>query len=566
MARILADASRRAARMPDATPRHGAGCRWSARTSPRSRPRPAPEPMHAGRGAGGVAAEARAGARRRCRDGVRRARRSGPRRTGCDRAAPTTRRPSARRRRRAEPATAPAAAAPHRPAAGSTGSAVRVGRSGGARAGGRHHADGVVTGASLTLEELCAASGLLAEEVAGLAELRARRVDRRGRHRDLRRGRPHRGQPGRVVPLLRDRAAPPAPLPQRGGPGGGPDRAGRHPAPAPAEPRVPPAGGGERPTQLAALGQSMRATLLRAGPPATPGRVTHGRDPALHFCHGPCAAPSRQGGPAVEHAGAPPPGDRGGGAHAADLHREPRGHGHRLRPAGRDHAPAADPRPHEGHARRARHRGRAGHHHRAAGVDLLRRAAPRARRASGRSSRAGRPTPSPSPCAPSPRSSCPTSSWSPRGSSWRSSPRTTRTTRPTSWWASSASSSTRCARRTSRGDGPRAGRSPSVACAGLVLAACSSSPTHAEATTTTTHRAHVLDDDLVDDHDARRPTTTTGGAASAACNHITATAGQGQGAAGTITGVITVTNTGTSPRARPTATRRWRCSRAAGRR
>ena len=41
-------------------------------------------------------------------------------------------------------------------------------------------------------------------------------------------------------------------------------------------------------------------------------------------------------------------------------------------------------------------------------------------------------------------------------------------------------------------------------------------------------------------------TTSTTAAASSACNHITASAGQSQGAAGTITGVITVTNTGTS--------------------
>jgi hypothetical protein len=43
-----------------------------------------------------------------------------------------------------------------------------------------------------------------------------------------------------------------------------------------------------------------------------------------------------------------------------------------------------------------------------------------------------------------------------------------------------------------------------------------------------------------------KPATPTTGAAAAACSHITAAAGQGQGAAGTITGVITVTNTGPS--------------------
>ena len=53
---------------------------------------------------------------------------------------------------------------------------------------------------------------------------------------------------------------------------------------------------------------------------------------------------------------------------------------------------------------------------------------------------------------------------------------------------------------------------------------------------------HELD---VHEHDRVQHHTTTS-AASTACNHITASAGQSQGAAGTITGVITVTNTGTS--------------------
>src|SRR5262249_52523685 len=43
-----------------------------------------------------------------------------------------------------------------------------------------------------------------------------------------------------------------------------------------------------------------------------------------------------------------------------------------------------------------------------------------------------------------------------------------------------------------------------------------------------------------------KPVTPTTSAAATACSHITAAAGQGQGAAGTITGVITVTNTGPS--------------------
>ncbi|HEX4434898.1 MAG TPA: DUF4232 domain-containing protein [Acidimicrobiales bacterium] len=43
---------------------------------------------------------------------------------------------------------------------------------------------------------------------------------------------------------------------------------------------------------------------------------------------------------------------------------------------------------------------------------------------------------------------------------------------------------------------------------------------------------------------AASTTSTTAG--STACNHVSATAGQGQGAAGTITGTITLTNTGSA--------------------
>ena len=64
-----------------------------------------------------------------------------------------------------------------------------------------------------------------------------------------------------------------------------------------------------------------------------------------------------------------------------------------------------------------------------------------------------------------------------------------------------------------------------LAGAALVMAACSSSPSTPQ---------------------ARSTTTSTAAAASAACNHVTASAGQSQGAAGTITGVITVTNAGPS--------------------
>ncbi|HWD53915.1 MAG TPA: DUF4232 domain-containing protein [Acidimicrobiales bacterium] len=80
-----------------------------------------------------------------------------------------------------------------------------------------------------------------------------------------------------------------------------------------------------------------------------------------------------------------------------------------------------------------------------------------------------------------------------------------------------------------------------LAGAGLFLAACSSSPSK-HSTTTTTHRATTTSSSTTSTTAAT--TTSSTAAASVACNHITASAGQSQGAAGTITGVITVTNTG----------------------
>ena len=80
-----------------------------------------------------------------------------------------------------------------------------------------------------------------------------------------------------------------------------------------------------------------------------------------------------------------------------------------------------------------------------------------------------------------------------------------------------------------------------VAGAGLMLAACSNSPSQNQTTTTTTHH-----------HAAAASTTSSTGAASTtsstaagppACNHVAAAAGAFQGAAGTITGTVTVTNT-----------------------
>ena len=90
-----------------------------------------------------------------------------------------------------------------------------------------------------------------------------------------------------------------------------------------------------------------------------------------------------------------------------------------------------------------------------------------------------------------------------------------------------------------------------IAGVGLLFAACSdnSTPSGQSSTTTTrnTPSSSSTSTSSSSTTSTTAPTTTsTGAAAAAACSHITASAGQGQGAAGTITGVITVTNTGPS--------------------
>lgn len=80
-----------------------------------------------------------------------------------------------------------------------------------------------------------------------------------------------------------------------------------------------------------------------------------------------------------------------------------------------------------------------------------------------------------------------------------------------------------------------------LAGAGLLLAACSSSPSPKHSTTTTTHQATTSTSSTTS---TTSGTTTSPTAASAACNHISAAASGSQGAAGTITGLVTVTNTG----------------------
>jgi hypothetical protein len=85
-----------------------------------------------------------------------------------------------------------------------------------------------------------------------------------------------------------------------------------------------------------------------------------------------------------------------------------------------------------------------------------------------------------------------------------------------------------------------------VACAAVVLAACSSSPSTPKHSSTTSTRP-ATSTTASSPTTAPSSTTTSTSTASTACTHITAAPGQGQGAAGTITGVITVTNAGTSP-------------------
>jgi hypothetical protein len=82
-----------------------------------------------------------------------------------------------------------------------------------------------------------------------------------------------------------------------------------------------------------------------------------------------------------------------------------------------------------------------------------------------------------------------------------------------------------------------------MACAGGVLASCSSNGTPHATTTTTHHRATTTTSSSTTSTSVST-TTTTAAAGSTACNQISASAGQSSGAAGTITGVVNVTNTG----------------------
>ncbi len=86
-----------------------------------------------------------------------------------------------------------------------------------------------------------------------------------------------------------------------------------------------------------------------------------------------------------------------------------------------------------------------------------------------------------------------------------------------------------------------------LAGASLVFAACSNSSTPNSTTTTTTHHRTTTTTSTSPSTTTSTSKSTTTTAGSTACDHVTASAAPGQGAAGTITGTVTVTNTGPTP-------------------
>jgi hypothetical protein len=78
--------------------------------------------------------------------------------------------------------------------------------------------------------------------------------------------------------------------------------------------------------------------------------------------------------------------------------------------------------------------------------------------------------------------------------------------------------------------------------AATLTAACSNSPSPSTSTTTST--TGVTTTSTAPASTTTSASTTTTAAASSACNHLNPATGQSQGAAGTITGTITLTNTG----------------------
>ncbi len=80
----------------------------------------------------------------------------------------------------------------------------------------------------------------------------------------------------------------------------------------------------------------------------------------------------------------------------------------------------------------------------------------------------------------------------------------------------------------------------------LLAAACSNNSNTPKQSTTSTTRRSVTTSTTTTTTAAVSTTSTSSSATSTSCSDITASAGQGQGAAGTITGVITVTNAATT--------------------
>ena len=81
----------------------------------------------------------------------------------------------------------------------------------------------------------------------------------------------------------------------------------------------------------------------------------------------------------------------------------------------------------------------------------------------------------------------------------------------------------------------------------LLFAACSSSPSPSATSTTTTTRPPTTPSTATTTTTAAASSSTTSSTAAAASCSIKGVAGQGQGAAGTITGTIVLTNAGSTP-------------------
>ena len=86
-----------------------------------------------------------------------------------------------------------------------------------------------------------------------------------------------------------------------------------------------------------------------------------------------------------------------------------------------------------------------------------------------------------------------------------------------------------------------------LAGAALLLAACSSSPSPSSSSTTTTGAHHHLVTSTTTSTTAAAGSSTTSTSAVAAACTVRGASGQGQGAAGTITGTVILTNAGSTP-------------------